>query len=387
MSGIACWRRAFVLVLAGVLSLLIGPQGHAQTRGLDTISLFNWDTTFRFLIQRQPLDTTARCYQPTLRIVAVGDVMLGSDFPDASRLPRGDAPSELLRAADSLLKLGDVTFGNLEGSFSDGGSPRKQCKDPTRCYLFRMPTRYAGALRRSGFTHLSMANNHSADFGIAAQRVTMRLLDSLGIAYAGLQIAPVSVDSVAGLRIGFCAFAPNYGAVQLNDYATLRRIVQELAGLCDIVIASCHMGAEGPDAARITRQRENFYGENRGNPFEIARVLIDAGADVVIGHGPHIPRALDYYKGRLIAYSLGNFCTYGGINVSGVNGYAPLLELEVSSDGEFLRGKVHSFVQSRVDGLHLDKNGRSARYMRDATLRDVPECKLHIAVDGSLSVE
>lgn len=387
MSRFACRCRSLVFVLLGVSFLLIGSPGLAQTKGQDTFSLFNWDTAFHFLIQRRPLDTTERRYPPTLRIVAVGDVMLGSDFPDASRLPQGDNPSMLLRAADSLLQLGDVTFGNLEGAFSDGGTPRKQCKDPTRCYLFRMPTRYAGALRHSGFTHLSMANNHSADFGIAAQRVTMRLLDSLRITYAGLQIAPISIDSVAGFRVGFCAFAPNFGAIQLNDYATLRRIVRELAGQCDIVIASCHMGAEGRDAARVTRQREIFYGENRGNPYEIARVLIDAGADVVIGHGPHIPRALDYYKGRLIAYSLGNFCTYGGINVSGVNGYAPLLELEVSSEGEFLRGKVHSFVQSRLMGLRLDESGKSARYMRDATLRDVPESKLQIALDGSLSVE
>lgn len=386
--GLAIKRCAIGFALACSLWAFGGRAVQARTARLDSVALFDWDTVFDFRAQRLPLDTTiGRAAASTIRIMAVGDVMLGSDFPNASRLPPGDNPSALLRAADSLFRLGDVTFGNLEGSFSDGGTPRKQCKDPTRCYLFRMPTRYAGALRRSGFTHLSMANNHSADFGLAAQRVTMRLLDSLGIAYAGLQMAPISVTSVGGVRVGFCAFAPNFGAVPLNDYKTLRRIVSELATKCDIVIASCHMGAEGRQAERVTRRQEIFYGENRGNPYEIARVLIDAGADVVLGHGPHIPRALDCYKGRVIAYSLGNFCTYGGINVSGVNGYAPILELEVSHEGEFLRGKVHSFVQNRQSGLQQDESGRVLRYMREATRRDVPESKLRIGADGSLSVE
>lgn len=381
-------ERRWKIAVAASLLLCIGIlEGRTQTLRLDSGLLFNWDTVYDFAAKPLPLDTSLRQPRSSFRIMAVGDVMIGSDFPSASLLPPYDNPSLLLQAADSLLALGDVTFGNLEGSFLDGGAPRKQCKDPNRCYLFRMPTRYAGVLRRSGFTHVSMANNHSADFGYAAQRTTMRLLDSLGIAYAGLQSAPTSIDTINGVVVGFCAFAPNFGAVQLNDYATMRQIVRMLAGQCDIVIASCHMGAEGKSAARITRKSEPFYGENRGNPYEIARVLIDAGADVVIGHGPHIPRALDYYKGRLIAYSLGNFCTYGKINVSGISGYAPLLEIEVNREGEFLNGRIHSFVQRKPNGLVRDSNGSAAIYMRDATRMDIPETRLRIALDGSLSVE
>lgn len=380
-------RRWKIAVVASLLLCVGILEGRAQTLRLDSVSLFNWDTVYGFTAKPLPLDTSLRQPRSTFRIMAVGDVMIGSDFPSASLLPPYDNPSLLLQAADSLLALGDVTFGNLEGSFLDGGAPRKQCKDPDRCYLFRMPTRYAGALRRSGFTHVSMANNHSADFGYAAQRTTMRLLDSLGIAYAGLQAAPTSIDTIDGVVVGFCAFAPNFGAVQLNDYVTMRQIVRMLAAQCDIVIASCHMGAEGKSAARITRKSEPFYGENRGNPYEVARVLIDAGADVVIGHGPHIPRALDYYKGRLIAYSLGNFCTYGKINVSGISGYAPLLEIEVNREGEFLNGRIHSFVQRKPNGLVRDSNGSAAIYMRDATRMDIPETRIRIALDGSLSVE
>ena len=73
-----------------------------------------------------------------------------------------------------------------------------------------------------------------------------------------------------------------------------------------------------------------FYGENRGNAYAFARMAIDAGADVVLGSGPHVTRAVDLYKNRFIAYSLGNFCTYGMFNLDGPNGMAPLLALNIT---------------------------------------------------------
>lgn len=380
-------RHILFSVLPIALAAAFARNANAQTAHLDSVRPFDWDKVFHFSLERLPMEVPTRPRTAELRLIAVGDIMLGSDFPNESYLPPQDAPDLLLRAADSLLALGDVTFGNLEGAFRNGGAPRKQCKDESRCYLFRMPTRYARALKNARFTHLSMANNHSADFGLEAQRVTMRLLDSLDIAYAGLLAAPTAIRIVNGLKVGLCAFAPNFGAVPLNDYATARSIVRTLASQCDIVIASCHMGAEGSSATRVTRKQELFYGENRGNPYEIARMLIDAGADAVIGHGPHVPRALDIYKGRIIAYSLGNFCTHGKINIAGINGYAPLLEVELNADGTFLQGKIHSFVQLKNVGLQKDSSKRAAKFMRDATRVDIPETSLRISPDGQLSAE
>lgn len=323
----------------------------------------------------------------TVRLFAAGDIMLGSDFP-TPKFPLRDDALWLLRDVAPIVRGGDLVFGNLEGAFLQGGQPFKQCKDPKACYLFRMPPRYAGALKEAGFNIMSLANNHVGDFGTPAQRCTMRLLDSLGIAHAGLEVSPVdSVILESGIRVGICAFAPNRGTCRLNDAQAMVRIVRDLASRFDLVVASCHMGAEGAKARHITRQDELFHGENRGNPYRIARLLIDAGADVVIGHGPHVPRALDLYKGRLIAYSLGNFCTYGGINVQGVNGLAPLIEAVLTPDGSFVEGRVHPFTQHRRQGPEFDAGRRTVEEIRSLMAQDVPESPLELLPDGTLRVK
>lgn len=322
-----------------------------------------------------------------VRLLAVGDIMLGSDYPKP-HLPPGDDPLVLLADALPYLRDGDLVFGNLEGGFLSGGLPSKGCRDASRCYVFRMPPRYSSALLEAGFNMLSLANNHVNDFGLPARTLTRRLLDSLGIAHAGQQASPVdSLILENGVRVGFCAFAPNSGCCQLNDAVGMRRIVSALAARFDIVIASCHMGAEGRQARRLTGGTEIYAGENRGNPQAIARLLIDAGADVVLGHGPHVVRALDLYKGRLIAYSLGNFCTYGGFNVSGINGYAPLLEANLDGEGRFLRGRVHSFSQHGRSGPRADGSRRVVAELRELMSLDAPSSGLVLDEDGTLRLK
>lgn len=320
-----------------------------------------------------------------LILMAVGDVMLGTDFPSIASLPPNDDPMVLLGPALPAFARADMLFGNLEGAFLDGGQPAKVCRDMSKCYLFRVPTRYARTMKEAGFTHLSLANNHVGDFGLRAQQRTIRLLDSLGIAHAGLATRRTHIDTIQGLLVGLCAFAPNSGTAQLNDYECLRRTVQALDSVCDIVIASCHMGAEGRTAAHITRKTEQFCGENRGNPYQIARVLIDAGADVVIGHGPHVPRAFDLYKGRFIAYSLGNFCTYGHFALAGISGYAVLLELQLDQDGAFRCGQLHPFRQVPPGGLSPESRGEVISYLRSLTAHDIPEGRLVIDANGKIT--
>ncbi len=324
----------------------------------------------------------------TVRLLAVGDMMLGSDYPQP-HLPPNDSALWLLRDAIPVLQGGDLVFGNLEGAFLQSASqPYKQCKDPNACYLFRMPPRYAAALKDAGFNMVSMANNHVGDFGAPAQRCTMRLLDSLGIAHAGLESSPVdSLTLPGGLRVGFCAFAPNRGTCRLDDVPGMVRTVRALAARFDIVVASCHMGAEGAKARHLTQADEIFHGENRGNPHRIARLLIDAGADVVLGHGPHVARALDLYRGRLIAYSLGNFCTYGGFNLQGVNALAPLLEAELDAEGAFVRGRVHPFSQLRRQGPEEDPQLGAIMEIRTLMAQDVPETPLELLTDGTLRLK
>ena len=124
--------------------------------------------------------------------------------------------------------------------------------------------------------------------------------------------------------------APNNGTIDINDHKNAISLVQKLDSLCDIVIVSFHGGAEGANHTHITRNNEIFLGENRGNPYKFSRDVIDAGADIVFGHGPHVTRAIDIYKDRFIAYSLGNFATYGRFNLNGVSGIAPIVKVFVN---------------------------------------------------------
>jgi len=318
-------------------------------------------------------------------ITGVGDIMLGSTFPAGSLLPPGDNPLFLLGDLADSLKASDITFGNLEGSFLDNGDPAKKCRDTTKCYLFRMPERYAAALQTAGFDFLSLANNHFGDFGIAARNRTKKLLDSLGINYGGLIEHPWSVLSKDSLIFGFCAFAPNTGTVNINDIVKAEEIVRLLADTCDIVIVSFHGGAEGADFQHVPKTDEVFYGENRGDVHKFAHRMIDAGADVVFGHGPHITRAIEVYNNRFIGYSLGNFCTYGKFNILGPNGIAPVIKLSVDSAGKFISGRIIPVFQTKTEGVRIDSGKRVIKKIQDLTTLDFPEGIINISDNGNIT--
>ena len=310
----------------------------------------------------------------TLSIVAVGDVMIGSGFP-AGNLPKDDA-LESFKEVKSFLN-GDIVFGNLEGAILDSGNSEK-CKNSKAgtCYAFRMPDRYGKILKEAGFSLMSTANNHANDFGETGRRNTARVLDEVGIYHAG----PVENKSVVfekeGIRYGFCAFSPNSNMLSVNDLEQATDLVKELRSMADIVIVSFHGGAEGASHTHVPRQNEYFFGENRGNVYKFAHAVIDAGADIVLGHGPHVTRAVEVYKQKFIAYSMGNFNTYGTFNLSGPNGMAPLLDIKLDRKGNFLYAKVISTKQSKANGLELDPNYKVFEEMKRLTKTDFPETPL-----------
>ncbi len=324
-------------------------------------------------------------YHRKISIAAVGDIMLGSTFPNSSFLPPNDNPMLLLGTLADTLASSDITIGNLEGSFLDGGEPAKKCRDTTICFLFRMPERYAGTLAQSGFDILNLANNHFGDFGYPARLRTKELLDSLGINYGGLQEHPWSIFRKDSILYGFCAFAPNAGTMDINDTTVAEAIVKKLADTCDIVIVAFHGGAEGADFQHVPKCEEIFYGENRGDVHAFAHKMIDAGADVIFGSGPHVTRAIEVYKERFIAYSLGNFCTYGRFNIQGPNGLAPLVKVEVDSTGRFLSGRIIPCIQSRPEGVRIDPEKRVISKIRDLTASDFPDAIVNISENGYIS--
>jgi len=318
-----------------------------------------------------------------INIVGVGDIMLGTAYPSRSYLPPNEDCSPLLKEVRPLLLEADISFGNLEGALIDGGKMSKNCKDTLKCYAFRMPEKFASCLSASGFDILSLANNHSGDFGENGRRQTMHLLDSVNIAYAGLEIKPSAEFVKDGIKYGFIAFAPNKGTLDLLKTEKAAQMVKALAERNDIIIVSFHGGAEGKDFQHLPKSTEEFYGENRGNLYEFAHKMVEAGADVIFGHGPHVTRAMEIYKDRYIAYSLGNFSTYGRFNLSGPNGIAPLVQIIVDKKGKFIRGKIISIYQPGEGGAHIDPHKRIIPLINKLNIGDLPENILKINAEGN----
>lgn len=321
-----------------------------------------------------------------ITLSAMGDIMMGSHFPSDDWLPEDDGASLFINVR-SFLSSSDIVFGNLEGALLDEGECVKKCDDPETCYAFKMPQRYAGHLVDAGFNLMSIANNHIGDFGITGIDSTVRTLAVSGIHFAGVHSHPNTIFELNGVMVGFAAFSPNLAAPDPRDIQTSVKVIEKLSRLCDMVIVSVHAGGEGDKHRHVTRQTETYHNEDRGNVYAFAHAVVDAGADVVLGHGPHVTRAMELYKGRLIAYSLGNFCTYGRFNLKGHNGTAPLLQIKTTRDGEFLEGLIIPIFQTPKKGPAPDPKNRAIKDIVELTKKDFPETPLLIDISGKISVQ
>ena len=321
--------------------------------------------------------------QDTLTIAMTGDIMMGTTFPSIM-LPQNDG-RDLFKDAKYILKSADLAVGNLEGTLCDGGKSTKG--NGPNSYSFRTPTSYSHLLKEAGFDYLSMANNHANDFGLEGIESTEHCLDSMGILYSGIagRVESVVIER-QGLHIGICAFGHNAYTLKHTDLETVERIVDKLVKETDLVIVSFHGGAEGRTRNHLPQGSETFLGENRGSLRQLAHFCIDHGADVVYGHGPHVTRAIEVYKGRFIAYSLGNFCTPYNVNLTGISGYAPLVEIKIDHEGRFLSGQIHSMLQERGIGPRRDKTHRAALEMKSLSEADVPKSEARIDQKGKIEV-
>ena len=298
------------------------------------------------------------------RVFAVGDIMMGTTFPE-NLLPPEDGAT-YFHEVRPLLEGGDLLFGNLEGALANRGrSPKCDGYRPgpgvKPCFAFRSPTRYATRLKEAGFNALGIANNHTLDFGIDGLESTLAALDKAGIQPAGGQ--RVAFFSAGGKRIavaGFSYSAHTQYAYSILEISLAAEIVESLKAENDIVIVSFHGGAEGSAALAVRDANEKFLGEERGNPVRFARAVVDAGADLVLGHGPHVPRAIEIYRGKLIAYSLGNFAVYSMFNIKGPSGLGYVLQADLSLE----TGNILSFRTPSTELLHpgipvIDPEGKA----------------------------
>lgn len=320
-----------------------------------------------------------------ITVIGVGDIMLGSNYPSKNLLPKNDY--NILTDTEKILQDADITVGNLEGTLFDEGGTPKSCSDPSLCFVFRTPSKYGQYLKEAGFDYLSIANNHSNDFGDEGIRETMKNLDEQGIKYTGIKkLAETAIIEKDNLKYGFVSFTPLSKTVDLNDYEYAAELIKSLKSEVDIVIVMFHGGAEGNGKEHLTRKTEMFFGENRGNVFKFARMAVDAGADIIFGQGPHVTRAIELYKNKFISYSAGNFATYGKFNLKGSSGIAPIFKITLDSKGNFIEGEIIPVRQTRgVYGPFIDENKSAVKEIISLNKSDFPEGNgLSVSEDGKI---
>ena len=316
-------------------------------------------------------------------ITAVGDIMMGTTYP-VPILPPQDGAT-LFRQVHGSLK-GDVVFGNLEAPFIEEGAPRK-CREgggkEDLCYEFRVPTRYAAHLAENGFNAVSVANNHILDFGVEGLRSTLAALDAAGIKAAGCQ--RVAHLHGGGKRIALAgfSFSPLPGLASILRVERAAEIVRSLKRENDIVIVSFHGGAEGARALHVADAAETYANEMRGNVLRFARTAVDAGADMVLGHGPHVVRAMEVYKKKLIVYSLGSFLAFGRFNISGREGLSMVMKAVIDAGtGNFVSGRIIP-LKLREGGIPFpDEEGESVRLIKRLTREDLGSSAMLITDSG-----
>jgi len=205
-----------------------------------------------------------------VRVAAAGDVMMGSIDrglnPDIT--PGVDAADLVGQGLTGIFRKADIAFANLEGPLYDG--PERSAKDCERCFSFHSPPYYADVLTSLHLTVVSLANNHSGDFGPEGRATTMAELSKRHIAFGGLdrdgaRYAELTLKD--GRKAAVIAFAPNSGTLDINDIAAAAARVRALKANHVVVIVSFHGGGEGWDRVHVVQGHEIFAGEDRGHRF------------------------------------------------------------------------------------------------------------------------
>jgi hypothetical protein len=318
----------------------------------------------------------------SISIAAVGDIMLGSTYQGRG-LPEKDG-AEMISGLAPVLSSTDIAFGNLEGPLIDSGESTKCGPNAKLCYVFRVPTRYGKYLKEVGFDVMSLANNHSSDFGAAGRASSSKVLESLGILHSGNDVNDVAYMTVKGRKIAVLSFAFNPISLNLLDIENSKRVVAEAARKVDIVIVSFHGGAEGSAAQHVPYGPEMYLGGARGDLRKFTHAVIDAGADLLLGHSPHVVRGMEVYKNRLIAYSLGNFAFYR-FPFTGPTALSLILEANIGPDGQFLSGEIHPLMQEGQSGPRPDMKGTVINVVRQLSKDDFGSSAVNVSTDGTIS--
>lgn len=313
-----------------------------------------------------------------LTISAVGDVIMGA----TPELPPDDG-RQLFDAVEDRLS-GDIVLGNLDQALTDIARSDKCSDGGSGCYAFRTPPSYATVLREAGFTDMNLANNHTHDFGDQGLLDTQAALTAAGLRYTGLS-GEVTWHDVGSLRVAIVGFAPYGWSQGLLDIPAAVKLVASADEQADLVLVTIHAGAEGPDHTHVRPGSEIFLGEDRGDAVAFSHAVIDAGADAVLGAGPHVLRGMEWYRGRLVAYSLGNFLGYEVLSTAGPAGVGAIVTLRLAADGTWDGGALVGTVMADPGVPQIDPAQQALAMVRDLSRADFGPCGVGISASGELS--
>jgi hypothetical protein len=300
---------------------------------------------------------------PSVTLEWVGDIALSTQ----RGLPPGGLANALSPVAKQL-RAADVTTGNLEGTLSTSGPSKCGGIGGGECFAFQAPPSTAYSLRALGFDLVNQANNHSLDYGYTGRAQTVAALDKAGVAHTGYP-GEITYLRSNGVRIAFLGFAPYDFDASLLDIPAAESLVRTARKHAQLVVVFIHAGAEGADQTHTPYGTQYYLGEDRGDARAFAHGMIQAGAALVLGSGPHVIRGVERYRGRLIAYSLGNFVGYHTLGGGGVLSLSAILRVTLDSRGRVLAARWISI--KLVDGLpRPDPSNASAHLVATLSRED-----------------
>lgn len=345
------------------------------------------------------LDTLAtRPLSAPVRVCAGGDVTLGTNLDTAwanraskhmrDVLRRSDAPASLIAPLRPFFTSADIALVNVESAIGEGPSPSKCGPNSTNCFAFRAPLASARALRslapRASVVG-NLANNHARDAGHAGQGSTVAALRRAGVFVSGDDTLPTLMPTPAGDTVAVLGFYTSNDTPDARDTAEVRRLVARAADQYPVVIATMHLGAEGRSAQHTTDSTEIFLGIDRGNPVAFAEAAVRGGATMVIGHGPHVLRAVEWPEhGALIAYSLGNLLTYGPFVLREPLNRAAVLCATIDTTGRVVSATLAPTMQRAAGVVARDRSRRAFALVNALGRTDFPGSAARVNARGTL---
>jgi hypothetical protein len=230
---------------------------------------------------------------------------------------------------------------------------------------------------------MNLANNHALDYGDVGQHDTVASVRAVHLLTTG-RPGEIAYAKVRGTRVAVLGFAPYPWAQSLLDLPAAEALVRKADRWADLVVVTMHAGAEGSDHQHVRPGNEWFLGENRGNSVAFAHSVVRAGADLVVGSGPHVLRGMEWYRGRLIAYSLGNFVGYRTLNTSGVTGVSGILHVTLRRDGSWKTGRLQAVTIAGSGMPRPDPDGAAHGLVRTLSRDDFGKRAMHVSATGSL---